>query len=757
MKIEDKFPFVTDLIGPRHQESLIRPEAAGADGDIEIDESWSINLDSEDDIAKKAATELATFLAGAMELPLEDENPDCSITLAVNASVGQHPEAHSVVVSDGEVRVVGAGPEGILRGVFLLESFMKERGGPYLPIGRHSRRPLFAHRIHRSPISPFYVDELTGYKGPPFETKSRDVECRYPAFEAEDAGPGTFYHDNMLLKLAEQGANGIWLRGALRHFAKVDVFPEFGERSDEMLAALRDMCERAATFGMKVFLYLNEPMGLDEDDPFWDKYPHVRGVTMARRPISCMCTSTDEVKAYLRQSSEYVFAQVPDLAGLILITASEYPSHCYSHQTRPDEQAELEKFIEQGQICERCATRTPQEVVAEVVTLLNDGAKSGNPDAQVIAWNWSWSFYEEDPQMGVLERLPEDVIVMGGFERGEPTQACDFEYTNDEYSIKVVGPSSRFKGTMDYQRKHGRPMYAKLQLGTTHENSTVPYLPALHNVARKYKALKDNHVAGMMTCWNFGNMPSTGLEVAGEFSWAPQPEIEEGLLAVARRNFGSDAAADVVEGWRLITEAHSDFPGSIPVLYYGPVSRGPAFHFIWDQIDRKFPRSWLLDTEIEGDRLNDWTSPFGPEKVSECYRTVAENWLDGIKRMEQGLEKTSGPDRNRLEREIGVARICRIQLISGANVVDFLLARDEMYSESDPERKRDLLERLEQICRDEVQNARAAIPLCEADSRLGFHGEAYGYLFNRDLIEEKLEGLQEILENRIPEMRRSLD
>ncbi|MFP3904013.1 MAG: hypothetical protein ACLFWB_07205, partial [Armatimonadota bacterium] len=84
---------------------------------------------------------------------------------------------------------------------------------------------------------------------------------------------------------------------------------------------------------------------------------------------------------------------------------------------------------------------------------------------------------------------------------------------------------------------------------------------------------------------------------------------------------------------------------------------------------------------------------------------------------------------------------------------DFLLARDEMYAEDDPDRQQNLLERIEQICRDEVENARAAIPLCEADSRLGFHGEAYGYLFNRKLIEEKLQRLQEILETHIPDMR----
>lgn len=753
MKIADKFPFAEDFIGPRHQKSLIRKGAEAAPDEVTIDESWSIRLQSDSPIARAAAGDLGAFLAGAMETPLEDERPEQWIEVSVDPDVGASPEAHTVEISEDGINVTGCGPEGILRGVFALQGMMKERGGPFVPLGTHHREPLFDIRIHRSCLSPFYVEELTGYNGPPFESKWRDVECRYPAYESDDAGPETFYHDNMLLTLAEHGANAIWIRGALRHFAKVDVFPEFGERSDEVLSALRNLCNRAADLGMKVFLYLNEPMGMDEDDPFWDRYPHVRGVTVSFKPVSCMCTSTDEVKEYLEKASEYVFSQVPDLAGMILITASEYPSHCYSHTARPDEQAELEKFIEDGKICPRCADRTPQEVVIEVVDLLRKGAKAANPDAQVIAWNWSWSFYEDDPQPTILEGLPEDVIVMGGFERGEPTKALDFEYTNDEYSIKIIGPSSRFRGTMEYQHEHGRPIYAKLQLGTTHENGTVPYLPALHNVAAKYQALKDNNVAGMMTCWNFGNMPSVGLQVAEEFSWAPQPDIEEGLMKVARRNFGPDAAQDVVAGWKIICEAHEDFPGSIPVLYYGPLNRGPAFHFVWEQVDRKFPRAWLLDTVVEGDRLSDWTSPFGPETVLKCYRAVAAGWENGVARMQEALDNTTRADRERLEREIGVTRMCRIQLTSAANVVEFLMVRDAMYAEGDAEKKDALLDRLEQICYDEIDNATAAIPLCEADSRLGFHGEAYGYLYNKELIEEKLQGVREILDTHIPAQR----
>ena len=60
-------------------------------------------------------------------------------------------------------------------------------------------------------------------------------------------------------------------------FARCSVFPEFGQESDAILTALRRLAERAARFGIRPFLYLNEPMGLDEDDPFWTRHGDCRG------------------------------------------------------------------------------------------------------------------------------------------------------------------------------------------------------------------------------------------------------------------------------------------------------------------------------------------------------------------------------------------------------------------------------------------------------------------------------------------------
>ena len=753
MRIRDTMPFADELLAPTYEESFRREEVTAGTGEVMVDDTWAVSIRGTEELLQIAANYLTSFLSQSMGCDVSDSSAGKSLVLEVDTTLDDNPESHRLVVNADAIRIVGAGPQGVLQGVFRLANRMREKGAPILAPGEEKRTPLFKHRIHRSPLSCFYREELTGYDGHPFAATSFAPGLEYPAYREQDAGPDVFYHDNMLMRLLEHGFNGIWIRGAFRHFAKTSAFPEWGQLSDEILPRLHDLTDRAERFGMKVFLYLNEPLGVAEDDEFFDKYPQCKGAPSSVKPWINLCTSTPEVKTYLRESAQYVFTHVPKLAGFVMITASEFPSHCWCRTgINPDDPTER---IGEVQACPRCVTRTPQETVGELFSLVHEGATSAKPDAEIIAWNWSWRMWEPDPQRGVLEALPPRIIVMGDYERGEPAEALGFEYTNDEYSIKVIGPSARFRGVADFLTSQNRPIYARIQIGTTHENPDIPYLPVPPNIAKKYLSLPEAGVSGLMTCWNFGNMPSLGTEIAGEFSWSPQPDLQTGLRAVAARHFGEAAADDVLEAWEAMSRAHDAFPSSIPVMYNGPISRGPNFPFIFEQIGKNFPKSWLLESDIRGD-LFTWTSPFGPEKVLECYRAEVAEGRKAVEMLKQAWVKAAGDDRRRLERETGVMEFHLIQTESAANVLDFLLNRNAFYGAANATEKRRQLDRIEQICRQEMDNIRAAIPLLEADSRLGWHGEAYGYMITVFGVEEKLESLNTLVEERLPQERAAL-
>jgi len=96
------------------------------------------------------------------------------------------------------------------------------------------------------------------------------------------------YPDGLLQRLSEVGINGVWLQAVLRDFAPGGpAFPEFGADHERRLESLRALVERAATFGVRVYLYINEPWAMPPS--FFKDRPELAGVEGAE--LTALCTS----------------------------------------------------------------------------------------------------------------------------------------------------------------------------------------------------------------------------------------------------------------------------------------------------------------------------------------------------------------------------------------------------------------------------------------------------------------------------------
>ena len=105
----------------------------------------------------------------------------------------------------------------------------------------------------------------------------------------------------------------------LRQLAPSKRFPEFGQGSDMRLANLRRLVERAGRYGIGIYLYCNEPRAMPA--AFFRGRADMAGVR--EDDYVAMCTSSPQVREWLSDSLAYVFGNVPDLAGVFTITASE--------------------------------------------------------------------------------------------------------------------------------------------------------------------------------------------------------------------------------------------------------------------------------------------------------------------------------------------------------------------------------------------------------------------------------------------------
>ena len=724
-------PFFKDLKAPIYKKRVFSGKEKPCENEFAITSNWDIVIPEE--ISPQivvSSNDLREFLRvnAGIELPVvKSDSIQRSQKKHIFLRIKEHlsktkPESYTIKCSPDGVSIEGVDDSGLMYGVFYLEELMKFRKAPILKYQNVKRSPILETRIFRSPMAFYYQEEL---------------------LQINDA-----YPDNYLLKLAHHGFNGIWLRGILRDLVKTDIFPELGKDSEKLLKNLNTLIKRCAKFGIKVYFYFTEPLAFKKDSEFWKKYPHLKGEP--HKEFYALCTSNKEVKEYLKEGMKYLFKNAKGLGGVILITASEHHTHCYSH-------VDLRNALNLGKSkisCKKCKKRTPQEVVGEIITLINSGVKSVAPDAKVIAWNWSWSMYEKDPQKGIIEKIPEDVIIMGDFERGGERTIDGFKHVVDEYSLSYVGPSERFRGTAQLARKLGHEIYAKLQIGVTHEIATVPYFPVLYKLAQKFLNLKKEGGTGAMECWNFGNILSRNTELANWFSWKPLPEnIDEILTKIAIRDFGEEAGRSFVKAWEYFSKATDYFPFDIQFVYWGPQNFGGAYPLFLKKKNVHMPVPWLLPKEVKynnifsdwlmkrtefGDRLDDFCKVFGPERVTKNLKLLCKEWRKGVSLIKESLNLVPKELKENAEKEYIVSAAILSQFTSTVNFVEFTYLRDKMYEEKNNRKKEMILEKLKDIAKDEIKNSLFLKKLASEDNTLGFHGEAFGYMYTPEKIDRKI-------------------
>ena len=505
------------------------------------------------------------------------------------------------------------------------------------------------------------------------------------------------FPDALLQELADRGVNGVWLHVVLRDLAPGgEAFPEFGNGHQRRLENLARLVARAKRFGVGVYLYMNEPRAMPAD--FFANRPAMAGVREGDHVA--MCTSDPAVRAWIGDALAHVFTQVPGLAGVFTITASENLTSCASH-------------FQHAQ-CPRCKLRPGPEIIAEVNATIANGVRRGNPAAEVIAWDWGW---RDDWAGPIIAALPKDVRLQSVSEWSLPLSRGGVNTTVGEYSMSAVGPGPRATRHWELARKAGLKTSAKVQLNVTWELSAVPWLPVPDLVAQHCANLRAAGVDGMMLSWSLGGYPSPNLDVAARFApgaGAP-PSKEEALDAVARARYGDDAAPHARRAWTLFSDAFREYPYDGGVVYNCPAQYGPS-NLLYAN-----PTGYAATMiGFPYDDLRGWRGPYPPEVFAAQFEKLGDGWEAGLAEMSKAAE-TSAPARE----DLLLARAAGLHFRSVANQARFVMARDAKRADE-----------MKQIAAAEATVARQLYDLARADSRVGFEASNHYYYVPQDLVEK---------------------
>lgn len=556
-------------------------------------------------------------------------------------------------------------------------------------------------------------------------------------FEHDAEFADRVYTPETMRELAAAGFNAVWIRVKGFEVVPNPKYPELGRDSARLLRNLNLVAERGAPYGVKLVIYCQEPLGLNQDDPFWAKHPEMAGADWgynygsAEHPeyMRAFCMSSEPVREYLADTMSTLLREVPGIVAVITITFSEFQAHCFSHHRRGGGPIPCPRCLEQG--------RTAADTVADVLNTMRQGMDRVNPATPLIAWNWSWVGFEDDPQPSVLGALDPRIEILADFERGDVrVDPFGKQVDQNEYSLSYIGPTKRFRLIRDLAHEQGRPVHAKLQVGTTHEIATVSNLPLIPNLYRKTRNFRELQLAGFMGCWNFGNEPSLNTRAFNRFLRDDCPADEAtALRELALAEFpGADPAA-IASAWQTFSQAFEYYPFSIPFLYMAPTNYALALPVRPGPLRAdRIKRSWLMDPRDDRDDPACCFGPYTAEEIRERVERLCELWQEGLAQFEVAVAGLSG---RTVHEELSAARAIGLSLRSLRNYFWlYFLKRDWR----DEHRSAFLV-----IARDELATVEAAIPVYEGDPRQGFHIEGHGYMVSPDLLRAKRDELTAML------------
>lgn len=541
------------------------------------------------------------------------------------------------------------------------------------------------------------------------------------------------YPDPYLARLAEIGVDGVWLHGVLYKLAPFPWDESLSARYEERLDALRRLVQRAKRHGIRLYLYLNEPRAMPV--AFFEARPHLKGVV--ENDHAALCTSQIEVQQYLMNAVASVSQAVPDLGGYFTITASENLTNCWSHG--------------RGAACPRCGARNPADVIAEVNAILQAGIKASGNTQRFIAWDWGWG---DDWAVDAIRRLPSGVSLMSVSEWSIPIRRGGIESIVGEYSISAIGPGPRATRHWNAVRLPERSRtLAKIQAGTTWEIGSVPYVPAVANVAQHVANLRETPVTGLMLGWTLGGFPSPNLEVVVEMGRETTGTPEQAMENVARRRFGPALAPAVVQAWHAFSAAFDEYPYHIGVMYNAPQHMGPA-NLLWG--DPTGYKATMVGFPY--DDLDAWHAVYPPEVFAAQFEKMADGFEAAIAELKHAAADLSSrsAESRALAEEINVAEACAIHFRSVANQTRFVHARRALAEAATREAAQPHLAVLENVLNAEIELAKRLFAVQARDSRIGFEATNHYFYVPMDLA-EKVINCRDLLGRWLPAQRARFD
>ena len=515
--------------------------------------------------------------------------------------------------------------------------------------------------------------------------------------------------ENLIAQYSAMGINGVWFQALLYLLEPVPGAEIFSAGWEKRIENLKKLVERCQKYGIRIFLYLNEPRTMPE--AFYTLKPAWRGIE-TRGGIANCTTAAPEILEYLSTALEKIFTAVPGLGGILTITMSENCTNCHCDAT--------------SHLCPACSQVPPEKIIADINGAMEQGMHKAAPDAEMILYDWAWKRMPGDPdpaafKKAVMERLPgkEHVYINAVSEWGKITRVGGVENYLTDYSISQIGPSEESKVTWRNALEKGLGTVAKVQMNNSWELAAIPYIPVPYLIREHLENLRNAGVRAVMLSWTLGGYPGGNLKLLHK-----TPE------ECAAEMFSPALAEKVCQAWRIFSEAFRNFPFCVGTVYRSPSNFGPMNQLYLEP-------SGYSSTMVgfPYDDLRGWRSVYPEDIFENQFELLSSKWYGGVQILE-ACRETVAPDEEKEFLELcRLAKAAYCHLRSTCLQVRFVRAREGGFDR----------EVMKKCAREELSLASELAEIARRDSRIGFEASNH-YLYTLNDLREKVLNCLWILE-----------
>jgi len=571
----------------------------------------------------------------------------------------------------------------------------------------------------------YYLEDLMNLREAPF-IREQDI-TREPLFSPRMAHSGwglDHYPDAHLNAMAHAGIDAIL------------VFVEGVDQTPDGHQDFNALIDRAEVHGLDVYMYSYFANSKHPDDP--------------------------DAEAYYDSTYGKILAACPRFKGIILVGEScEFPSK------DPNTTGMLRlDWPEDEPRTKPSPGWWPCYDYPEWLNLLKKVIRKHSADTEIVFWTYNWGGEPEEERLRLIRSLPEDITLQVTFEMFEQIKYKGVTNMCVDYTISFEGPGQYFSSEAQVAKERGLKLYTMSNTGgLTWDIGVIPYEPVPYQWARRHAALlkaRDTWgLSGLMESHHFGWWPSFVSDITKWTYWSASPSPEEVFAAVARRDFSEAAVAHVLQAWQYWSDGIRHY---VPTNedQYGPFRIGPSYPLFFRR-PVKIPaaKHALFGSAIIAPQYAPNEDPRQSSAMSRYHLEIerltrmSQLWQQGNDCLEQALRLTPAKKQADGERLLGMNHFIVLTIQTTIHSKMWWLLKQRLFNEADPVRAAVVMDEMEQLALREIANTEAAIPLVNADSRLGWE-PSMDYMTDEAHLRWKIAHARSVLEVEFPRYRRSL-